>query len=42
MALKASSVVATFGNGIEDPVQRETQGVSFIADGDIDRNDESA
>lgn len=41
-ALKASPVVAVFGNGIEDPPQREAEGVSFIADGGIDRNDEAA
>lgn len=41
-ALKASPVVARFGNGIEDPMQSEADGVSFVVDGDIDRNDEAS
>jgi hypothetical protein len=40
-ALKVSPVVATFGNAIEDPLQREAEGTSFIVDADIDRKDES-
>jgi hypothetical protein len=41
-ALKASPVVAAFGDCVEDPLQRESEGVSFVVDGDIDRNDEAA
>lgn len=41
-AFKASTVAAALGTGIEDPVSKEADGIAFVLDADIDRQDESA